>query len=85
MNQVSSELLPNEWKAASSAFELDVIEDIKYRQSVFKAELSLHEFLKQAWRVIEGGVPFIDNWHLHVVAEHLEACYRREIKTNYER
>jgi predicted phage terminase large subunit-like protein len=80
MNQVSSELLPNEWKAASSAFELDVIEDIKYRQSVFKAELSLHEFLKQAWRVIEGGVPFIDNWHLHVVAEHLEACYRREIK-----
>jgi len=80
MNQVSSELLPNEWKAASSGFELDIIDDIKYRQSVLKAECSLHEFLKQAWRVIEGGVPFIDNWHLHVVAEHLEACYRREIK-----
>ncbi len=25
-------------------------------------------------------MPFVDNWHLHVIAEHLEACYRREIK-----
>lgn len=44
------------------------------------AELSLYEFLKQAWPIIEGKTPFIDNWHLKVIAEHLEACYRREIK-----
>jgi len=48
--------------------------------SSIQCQLSLHEFLKQAWHVIEGAIPFIDNWHLHVVAEHLEACYRREIK-----
>ena len=48
--------------------------------TIIKAELSLYEFLKQAWPIIEGKTPFIDNWHLKVVAEHLEACYRREIK-----
>ena len=48
--------------------------------TIVKAELSLYEFLKQAWPIIEGKTPFIDNWHLKVVAEHLEACYRREIK-----
>lgn len=48
--------------------------------SIINAELSLYEFLKQAWPIIEGKTPFIDNWHLKVIAEHLEACYRREIK-----
>ena len=48
--------------------------------SSINAELSLYEFLKQAWPIIEGKTPFIDNWHLKVIAEHLEACYRREIK-----
>lgn len=49
-------------------------------ESFLKPQFKLHEFLKQGWRSIEGDVPFIDNWHLQAIAEHLEACSRREIK-----
>ena len=56
------------------------LEKLYSRQDYLSAELSLYEFLKQAWPIIEGKTPFIDNWHLKVIAEHLEACYRREIK-----
>lgn len=45
-----------------------------------QAEQSLYEFLKQAWFWIEGDTPFIDSWHIAAIAEHLEACYRRQIK-----
>jgi predicted phage terminase large subunit-like protein len=48
--------------------------------SKYISEASLYEFLKQAWPIMEGKTPFIDNWHLKIIAEHLEACYRREIK-----
>jgi len=47
---------------------------------LYKAELSLYQFLKQAWATIEGKTPFIDSWHIQAIAEHLEACFRREIK-----
>lgn len=45
-----------------------------------KAESSLIEFTKQAWHIIEPGSTFVDNWHLHAVAEHLEAVSANEIQ-----
>jgi predicted phage terminase large subunit-like protein len=57
-----------------------ILYDLKYRKSVIEAKNSLYEFFKQAWHIMEGDTPFIDNWHIKVIAEHLEACYRREIK-----
>lgn len=48
--------------------------------SILKAEASLYEFFKQAWPIIEGRNPFYDNWHIQAIAEHLEACFRRQIK-----
>jgi len=49
-------------------------------QSILTTELSLHEFIKQAWPVIEGKIPFIDSWHIQAICEHLEACFYRDIK-----
>lgn len=43
------------------------------------AEESLIEFTKQAWHVIEPGVVFRPNWHLDVIAEHLQAVSSGEI------
>jgi predicted phage terminase large subunit-like protein len=34
---------------------------------------SLYEFAKAAWHIVEPGVAFRDNWHLHVICSHLEA------------
>lgn len=45
------------------------------------AEKSLHEFIKQAWPVIEGPAAiFSDGWHIGALCEHLEAVYRGEIE-----
>lgn len=55
-------------------------EELQFLMSRARAKESLHEFIKQAWPTIEGSVSFIDSWHIQAIAEHLEACYRREIK-----
>lgn len=43
-------------------------------------ENSLHEFVKEAWHVIEPRIPFTDNWHIKMICDHLEAVYRGQIK-----
>ncbi len=54
--------------------------NIKSQVLCQKAKLSLHEFIKQGWCQAEGNIPFVDNWHIQAVCEHLEACFKREIK-----
>jgi predicted phage terminase large subunit-like protein len=38
-------------------------------------------FFKEAWHIFEGSKPYVHSQHIRVIAEHLEAAYRREIKT----
>src|SRR4051812_23081212 len=38
------------------------------------AEQSLYAYLRQAWPVFEPGTPFVENWHIPYLAEHLEAA-----------
>jgi phage terminase large subunit-like protein len=59
---------------------LTYIEELEFQQDILKAELSLHEFIKQAWHVIEGDKEFIDGWHIQAICEHLEAVANRQIK-----
>jgi hypothetical protein len=59
------------------AVMLDLLRAERERRS---AEGSLYEFVKQAWPVVEPGVPFIESWHIAVICEHLEACSAGEIK-----
>lgn len=44
-----------------------------------QCEESLWSFTRWAWPMLEPGREFIDNWHLHVICEHLEAVTRGEI------
>jgi len=55
-------------------------EAIRKTQAKRLAEGSLIEFTKQAWVIVEPTQGFKDNWHLHVIAEHLEAISKGEIK-----
>jgi predicted phage terminase large subunit-like protein len=50
------------------------------RVDTLLAQRSLYEFVKQAWRVVDPGHPFVDNWHLRLICDKLEAVTRREIK-----
>ena len=46
-----------------------------------QAQRSLWRFLRDfAWPVLQPGTPFVDNWHVHVICEHLEAVSSGQIK-----
>ncbi len=45
-----------------------------------RAEASLHEFVRQAWSIVESDCPFIDGWHIRAICEHLEAVADGRIK-----
>ncbi|HXG70581.1 MAG TPA: hypothetical protein VNJ04_08225, partial [Gemmatimonadaceae bacterium] len=38
-----------------------------------QAERSLRAFVEHAWPVLEPTTPFLDNWHIDLICEHLEA------------
>lgn len=38
------------------------------------ASRSLHEFVKQAWRVVEPATPFVDGRHIEVICDALQEC-----------
>lgn len=43
-------------------------------------QLSLKQFMLDGWHVLEPSTPFIDNWHIDAISEHLEACSRGQIR-----
>ena len=43
------------------------------------AEIGLHAFIRQMWRYMDGAT-FRDNWHIHVICEHLEKVASGEIR-----
>ena len=56
---------------------LDAVREAKLMRA---AERSLIEFTKQCWEIIEPGTQFVDGWHLHAIADHLEAVSSGEIE-----
>jgi predicted phage terminase large subunit-like protein len=44
-----------------------------------QAELSLYEFVKQAWPIVEGDNPFVDSWHVKAICDHLQSLAKFEI------
>lgn len=40
---------------------------------------SLSTFIREAWPILEPATPFVDGWHVDVMAEHLEAVSRGEL------
>ena len=44
------------------------------------AGASLGKFIQMAWHTIEPHQPYLHNWHISAVCEHLEAVSRRQIK-----
>lgn len=61
----------------SPAVLLDMVKRERDRRA---AERSLMAFTRQAFPVIEPGIEFVDNWHLHVIAEHLEAVSSGDLR-----
>lgn len=51
------------------------------RKAILKslAEDSLHEFVRQAWHLVEPDTKFRDNWHLVAICDHLQAVSEGKI------
>lgn len=41
---------------------------------------SFYDFVRMAWPLVEHNRPFVDNWHIGAMCEHLEAVFRGQIK-----
>lgn len=54
-------------------------DECDYLASIYAAEDSFYEFVRQAWHVVEGDTPFKDGWHIRAVCDHLEATFRRDV------
>jgi predicted phage terminase large subunit-like protein len=54
------------------------IEDIRLERMI-RAERSLCSFVKQAWHVTEPSTPYIHNWHIDAICEHLQAVSNNQI------
>ena len=53
---------------------------IKRERAYRDSERSLMACIRHSFHVIEPGVAFCDNWHLHALAEHLEAVSSKQIE-----
>lgn len=58
-----------------------LLEQIKIQDALLKrkAEQSLRAFVEQAWPILEPDTPFIPNWHIDWLVEHLEAVTAGEM------
>jgi predicted phage terminase large subunit-like protein len=45
-----------------------------------KGKRSLRYFIERAWHVVEPQTPFLGNWHIDAIVEHLEAVTAGEIR-----
>lgn len=52
---------------------------LELREETARLESSLIEFYKAAWETIDPA-PYVDGWHLHAIAEHLEAVSTGQIR-----
>lgn len=56
------------------------LERIERRADAVRLKKSLHDFVVEAWSIIEPDIPFVDNWHIVVLCDQLEKLARGEIK-----
>lgn len=61
----------------SPAILLDAVKRARLQR---EAERSLISFTQQSFDIIEPGIQFKDNWHLHAIADHLMAVSTGEIE-----
>ena len=58
-----------------------LLRDALRREKEYRAaESNLIDFARAAWPIIEPGAEFVDGWHLHAIADHLEAVSSGEIE-----
>lgn len=63
--------------ALSPALLLAAVQNEKNKRL---CEISLYDFVKSSWDIVEPGTPFVDGWHIRVVCDHLQAAIEGKIR-----
>ena len=66
-------------KDAAPLTEIDV-ERIQIDRERWIGRKSFRHYVEMAWQVIEPSRPFMSNWHIDAMCDHLQAFGRSEIK-----
>jgi predicted phage terminase large subunit-like protein len=45
-----------------------------------RCKRSLYTYVQRSWDIVEQAVPFVDNWHIGLMCEYLEALYYLQIQ-----
>jgi phage terminase large subunit-like protein len=45
-----------------------------------RCKRSLHTFVQLSWSLVEQATPLVDNWHIGMICEYLEALYSHQIQ-----
>lgn len=53
---------------------------MRAKLAVEKCEELFYAFVKEAWKIVEPGTPFVDGWYIQALCEHLQALYERDIR-----
>src|SRR5438045_2376992 len=64
--------------AALNLAEEDLSREIERRE--YFQGIGLRDFSKEFWSVREPATPFLNNWVVGALTEHLTACYERQIR-----
>jgi predicted phage terminase large subunit-like protein len=57
----------------------EIEKELIARESV-ELSSNLKAFIREAWPIVEPGTSFLNGYHIDAIAEHLQACERRQIK-----
>lgn len=63
---------------SQSKIDKMIAEEIE-AELVYEAARSLKAFFILAWDYLEPGVPYMDNWHIDCICDHLEAVHKDQI------
>ena len=58
----------------------------RFQLKTEKARRRLHEFVEQAWHVLEPQTPFVDGMHVRAICDHLQAVTEgRDSESDHQR
>jgi hypothetical protein len=84
-NPADRAMLKRQLERARAAFGKSIETSVRLQEAKRDADAvrerckSFSGFVKEAWHTVEPGIPYVHNWHVDAIGEHLEAMTNGEI------
>ena len=78
MSSTTSNPFPNNYKDSEGSLQIPRLNLVRVYAE--KARRSFHEFVRQAWPVLEPSTPFVDGIHVQAICTHLQAVSEGRIR-----